>query len=56
MEFIYVQERFRFKNKVKNVEGLAKKLGVSSSTVYNWISGKCVPPPAMREKIRAVEE
>ena len=47
--------RFRFKGKVKSVAAVAKALGVSRETVYNWIRGKSTPTPRNEQKIRELE-
>lgn len=47
--------KFRFKTKVKSVTQLAKALGVSRETVYNWIRGKSAPTPRNEQKIRELE-
>lgn len=50
-------KKFSFKRKLTpdQIYELARKIGVRPGTVYTWISGKNVPPPAMVEKIRKVE-
>lgn len=47
--------KFKFAKKVKNVTALARALGVSRQSVYNWMRGKSAPTPRMEQRIRELE-